>query len=425
MQLKRWFLLLFLTMGLRGISPAFAQETVKADQLEETADEVIQRVEELRGLKFVAPVRKGVKTREEISSYLNEQIQEEYNREALEKEGRLLTKLGLIPSTIDYREYILKLLAEQVGGYYDQEKKILYIASWLPIEQQRSVLVHELTHALQDQHFDIEKIIDEDRAMQNDDRAMAHQALLEGDGVVVMLQDLLSPYKRHFSELPDLAFVMQAMMPTMQDQFSVLSDAPMYLQQILLYPYSYGASFLQKAWKDNPGWESINKIYSDLPVSTEQIIHPEKYFGVRDDPEPISALDPADRLGSDWKVVYQNVLGEFSLSLLLNLHLTEEHSRKSVSGWGGDQVMYLENGAGGDAAFVNTVWDTEEVAEKFFLAMDEWFQKRFPDTDRKNETSTSFSLVEDREFYEIVREGRSIYLVFGLPETYSRRWSGN
>ena len=106
MQLKRWFLLLFLTMGLRCIPPALAQETVKADQLEETFDEVIQRVEELRGLKFVAPVRKGVKTREEISSYLDEQIQEEYSRAELEKEGRLLAKLGLIPSTMNYREYM-------------------------------------------------------------------------------------------------------------------------------------------------------------------------------------------------------------------------------------------------------------------------------------------------------------------------------
>jgi len=424
MQLSRWFLLFFLTTGLCGLFPAFAQETVSIDQLEETADEVIQRVEKLRGLEFTAPVRKGVKTREEISSYLNEQIQEEYSREELEKEGRLLSKLGLIPSTIDYREFILKLLAEQVGGFYDQENKIFYIASWLPVEQQKPTMVHELTHALQDQHFNIEKILDEDRAMQNDDRVMAHQALLEGDGMAVMLQDTLDPMGRHFSELPDLAFVMQAMMSTMQDQFSVLNDAPVYLQQILLFPYGYGASFLQKAWKDNPGWESINKIYSDLPVSTEQIIHPEKYFGVRDDPEPVSALDPAARLGSGWKVVYQNVLGEFSLALLLNLHLTEEHSRKSVSGWGGDEVMYLENGAGGDAAFVNTIWDTEEVAEKFFLAMQEWFRKRFPDADRKNETPSSFSLVQDGEFYEIRREERSIYLIFGLPETDSRKWQG-
>ena len=243
--------------------------------------------------------------------------------------------------------------------------------------------------------------------------------------MVVMVQDLLSPYKRHFSELPDLAFVMQAMMPAMQDQFSVLSDAPMYIQQILLFPYSYGASFLQKAWKNHPGWESINKIYSDLPASTEQIIHPEKYFDVRDDPKPVSALNPTARLGSDWKIVYRNVLGEFSLGLLLNLHLTDEHSRKSVSGWGGDEVMYLENGSGQDAAFVNTIWDTEEVAEKFFQAMDEWFRKRFPDADRKNETSMSFSLVQDGEFYEIHREGRNLYLLFGLPSEYRLKWQGN
>ncbi|MEJ2247363.1 MAG: hypothetical protein P8Y80_15000, partial [Acidobacteriota bacterium] len=231
MQLSRWFLSLFLTAGLCGVFPAFTQETVEVDQLEEAADEVIQRVEKLRGLEFTAPVRKGVKTREEISSYLREQIQEEYSREELEREGRLLSKLGLIPSTLDYVEFVLELLAEQVGGFYDQEKKIFYIASWLPVEEQKPVMVHELTHALQDQYFDIEKILDEDHAIENDDRVMAHQALLEGDGMVVMVQYTLDPMGRHFSELPDLAFVMQAMMSTMQDQFSVLSDAPVYIQQ--------------------------------------------------------------------------------------------------------------------------------------------------------------------------------------------------
>jgi len=425
MHLSRWFLLFFLTAGLFGIFSAFAQETAQVDLLEETADEIVQTVVKLRGLELKVPVQKGVKSREEISTYLNERIQEEYSREELEKEGRMLGKLGLIPSTIDYREFILKLLTEQVGGYYDPDKKIFFIASWLSVEEQRPVMVHELAHALQDQNFNIQKILDDDRAKQNSDRILAHQALLEGDGMVVMLQDVLETIQRHFSELPDLAFVMREQMTAMQAQFDIFSDAPVYIQQSLLFPYGYGASFIQNVWKNNPGWQTINNIYSDLPVSTEQILHPEKYFGVRDNPEPVKPLNPAVRLGSDWKIVYQNVLGEFSLGLLLNLHLTDEHSRKSVSGWGGDQVVYLENGAGRDAAFVNSIWDTVEDAEKFFLAMDEWFRKRFPDADRKNETPVSFSLVQDGEFYEIRREERDIRCILGLPEADSRRWQGN
>ena len=114
----------------------------------------------------------------------------------------------------------------------------------------------------------------------------------------------------------------------------------------MFFPYSYGAAFLQKIWAQNPSWESVNKMYSDLPSSTEQIIHPEKYFVTRDEPKPVSAEALAARLGSDWKVAYKNVLGEFSLNLLLSLHLSEERSRRSAAGWGGDQVLLLENSAG-------------------------------------------------------------------------------
>jgi hypothetical protein len=424
MQLSRWFLLLFSAAGMCGNFPVSARGADSAG-LEETADEIIRTVVRLRGLDLKAPVQKGIKNRSEIASFINERIHEEYDRDELEKEGKMLRKLGFIPADIDYREYILKLLTEQVGGYYDQEKKIFYIASWLTAEEQKPVMVHELTHALQDQHFDIEKILRDDRANGNNDRASAHQALLEGDGMVVMLQSELDPIKRHFSDLPDLAFVMQLQMDTMQAQYAVFRNAPAFIQQNLLFPYGYGASFLQKVWKKSPGWQPVNVIYADLPASTEQIMHPEKYFGVRDNPEPVKPLDPLAGLGSDWKIAYQNVLGEFSLGLLLNLHLTEEHSRKSVSGWGGDQVIYMENSSGRDGAVVNTIWDTEEDAEKFYAAMDEWFLKRFPDGKRKNETSASFSLIQNGEFFEIQREGRSIRFVLGLPEADGPKWRGN
>jgi len=425
MQLSRLFPLFFLLAGLYGNCPVFAQATDPAELLEETADEVIETVVRLRGLELKAPVPKGVKSRAEIAEYLDEQLSKEYSRDELQKEGRMLIKLGLIPDGFNYEEYFLKLLAEQVAGYYDQEKKIFFIASWLSAEAQRPIMAHELTHALQDQHFDIEKMLDDAREWQNVDQVLALQALLEGDALVVMLQYDLEPYKRHFSELPDLAFVMQTQMATMQAQYAVFRDAPAFIQQSLVFPYGYGASFIQKAWKENPDWQSINKIYSDLPVSTEQVLHPEKYFGVRDNPVPVKPIDTIARLGSDWKIVYQNVMGEFSLGLLLNLHLTEEHSQKSVSGWGGDQVIYLENGAGRDAAIVNTIWDTEEDAEKFFLAMNTWFSKRFPNVDKKSQTAMSFSLIKDGEFYEMRRDGRNLYLLIGLNEEDSRRWAGN
>jgi hypothetical protein len=129
-------------------------------------------------------------------------------------------------------------------------------------------------------------------------------------------------------------------------------------------------------------------------------------------------------LGKTWKIAYQNVLGEFSLSLLLGVHLPEERARKSATGWGGDQVLLLEDEAGKEAAFVNTVWDTVEQAERFFLAMQEWFQDRYPKAQRSDENPFSFSLVQDGEFHAMRREGANVHFIIGLPEADGQAWSG-
>ena len=113
MQLSRWVLALFLSAGLFGNLPVFSAEADSAE-LKKTADEAVKTVERLRNLEFKEPVRKGVKDRAEIASYLNERIREEYGTDELEKEGKMLRKLGFIPPGIDYRDYIQKLLTEQV-----------------------------------------------------------------------------------------------------------------------------------------------------------------------------------------------------------------------------------------------------------------------------------------------------------------------
>ena len=410
----RWILCLMLAAGLSSAMPAPVQ---KADTkaLLETVDEMVEVTARLRGLEPKAPILKGVKSRAEIAQYLNERVEEDYDQQRLQKEGKALKKLGLIPGGLDYREFILKLLTEQVGGFYDPEKKTLYIASWTPVEEQKPIMVHELTHALQDQYFDLERIMQQQRSLQNDDCVLAHQALFEGEAMVVMLQYILEPMKRHFSELPDLAFIMRTQMSAMQSQFAVFESAPVYVQETLLFPYGYGASFLQQAWKRNPSWQPINKIYSDLPASTEQIIHPDKYFVDRDEPIPVEAEAYAAELGDNWKIVYRNVLGEFSLSLLLRLHLTDERAMKSVTGWGGDQLLLLENGSGQNAVLVDTVWDSEEDSEKFFTAMDEWFRQRYPDTLRVDESPEGFLIVKNGECHIIRREGTMVRFLLGLP----------
>lgn len=413
----RLYVTLYLTLflSLCGMTPAYAQEASESELLK-AGDEMLQQAAKLRGLEPKGPIQKGVKDKAAISKYVSERIQVEYAQEEIVREGKILRKLGLIPQTMDYTAFVIKLLSEQVGGYYDPDKKTFFIASWLSLEEQKPVMIHELTHALQDQHFNVGAILDEDRKLQNDDRMLAHQAVVEGDGMVVMLQYFLSPANRHFSQLPDLSAIMQAQMLTMQMQFPVFKEAPVYLRETLLFPYGYGATFLQSAWRKNPEWQAINKIYSDLPVSTEQVMHPEKYFGDRDLPKPVRAEEYAAKLGPGWKVTARNVLGEFTLGLLMSLRLTEERSRRAASGWGGDQVLLLENEEGKDAVLVDTVWDSAGDAEKFYVAMDEWFRQRYPKIQRSGETPAGFAVIQNGEYNSMRRDGAGVRLIFGLPE---------
>lgn len=417
------FLWLFLVSVAFGANPVSAQTPDPEDLLKFT-DEVGREVTEIRDLDLTSPVRKSVKDILELADYIKAEIREIYDMDELGKEGLMLQTLGLIPGGAGYGKHLADLLSEPVESRYNNGGNILYIASWLPGREQKSVLAHEYVRALQNLHFSISEIVKSDRADWNHDRFLAHQALMEGDRTVVMLQLDLASEKRHFSDLPNLAFVMQSAMATAQGQNADPEDGSAYLKQILAFPYGYGASFLQECWKNRPDWQAVNNMYFDLPASTEQILHPEKYFGVRDNPKPVASMNPVAKLGDQWRVAYRNVLGEFSLGLLLNLHFTEEHSRKAVTGWGGDEVLHLESASGRKAVFVNTVWDTSDDAEKFLEAMDGWFLKRFPKGRRGNETSNGFSLTNDGMFYEIRRDGENLYFILGLPQADGKRWQG-
>ncbi len=398
------------------VARAWVQETAPADLLK-TAEEMVQQVSRLRGLQPKAPIQMGVKSRDEISKFLREHVKESVDEGDLQGEGKVLHKLGLIPASIDYKDFTLKLLTEQVGGYYDPDKKTFFIAGWLPLDQQKPVMVHELTHALQDQYFNLNKILKEDRKLNNDDRMLARQAIYEGDGMAVMLNFLLQPVGRSFASLPDLVFVMRSQFSTMDSQFPIFKSAPEYLKETLLFPYGYGASFLQKAWAKSPSWDAVNKIYSDLPVSTEQIMHPEKYLDTpRDDPKPVEFEDPTVRLGKGWVTSYRNVLGEFTIDLLLRLHLSEAQSKLAAAGWGGDQVLLLENPEGKQVVFMATTWDTPDDAEEFFQAMSDWLGRKYEKARKSSETPDGFNLTQDGETSSIRREALKVLVFIGLPE---------
>jgi hypothetical protein len=237
-----------------------------------------------------------------------------------------------------------------------------------------------------------------------------------------MLDYLLQPMGKSFQQLPDLVFVMRSQFTLMDSQFAVFRDAPMFLKETLLFPYGYGAAFLQKARADNRPWSAVDAIYADLPESTEQIIHPEKYLGVRDRPSEVKPWDIPGRLGERWRSGYENCFGEFSLFLVLKAYLSEERSKRAAAGWDGDRVTLVED-TGGRGSFVHleSVWDTEEEAEEFHLALEDWLPRRFPEAVKNGTSEQGATYAKDDQISFAQRRGAKVRLVLGIPrEVVSR-----
>ena len=415
----RYIWKLFLVLCLIISAPAGAQQ-VDENRLLKALDELVTTTARVRGLEPKSPIQKGIKNREEITGFMTRKINEDSRPERTLLEEKMLKKMGLLPEKTDYQQAMVNLLTEQVQGFYDPEERMLFIASWLPMSDQESVMMHEITHALQDQHFDLQARFRANRNSDNDDYLLAQQALFEGDATVTALQFTIDPFKRHFSELPNLAFIMETQMETELSNSPVLSATPKFMRETLIFPYGYGASFLQEIWKNNPSWEAVNKIYSDPPASTEQIMHPEKYYGTRDNPKPVDAAAKAARLGAEWRASYKSVLGEFMLGQLLELHFNKDRAKRAAAGWGGDEVLLLENGSGQNAVWIETEWDTADDAEKFFDAMDEWFRLHYPKASRSAATE-GFSLIQNGEFNSVSRAGTGVRVIMGLPEAVGKK----
>jgi hypothetical protein len=392
------------------------QAQPSAEELLDSADEILETVSRLRHLEVRRTVERGVKSRKEIEAFLIERIQKEYPLDEIKREERLLKKLGLIPPEMRLYEFMLELLTEQVAGYYDPYAEEFFIADWIPLEIQKPVMAHELTHALQDQHFDLERFLD--RVEGNDDRMLAKNSLIEGDALLVMLDYALHPLGRSALDLPDIVAMNRAQLSFLDAQFRVFAGAPQYLRETLIFPYTYGARFLQSFVRRH-SWEKVSDLYEDLPTSSEQILHPEKYITDRDEPTEMDTKPLRSQLEDPWKLVTENVLGEFTLYLLLVETLGEEAAAGASEGWDGDAVALLVDEESNECLLLTSIWDSESDAQEFFDGYSSLVRKKFSHLSAKssrrssgNQTANEIRTWEDRETRIVLTwAGRQVDLI--------------
>ena len=378
---------------------------------------VLKETSEMRELSILRPVRSATQSRSEIERMIIKNMDEDTTPAELHATEITVKKLGLAPAGFQYRQFLIQLLAEQVAGYYDPKSKQFYLADWIDLDAQKPVMAHELTHALQDQHFNLRRF--EHWPKGDGDAGMATRALVEGDATLAM-----TLYIAH-NPLGALAFLksMKAGMAATEQ----LDRAPRALRESLLFPYVEGGDWARDLYKRG-GWASVSRAFSDLPKSTEQIMHSEKYFAhespVKVDLPDIARLlnsgaseirsqksevnrrsqdpspkSPAPRL---WKRVDYDVNGEWGYYMILDEFLkSPDESKRAAAGWGGDRYEVYEGPNAGDVFIAQlSVWDTERDAREFFDAYVKRTALRYPEAVRLDsptpESQTSNSRLETR-----------------------------
>ena len=377
----------------RSAAPAAAPAvTGQADSqsLLSTADAVFKDMSEITGLPVKAPLKKQVVTRAEVKQYLTENLKEDYTARELREQEAMLKAFGLVSGEFDLGKFLVTFYTEQAAGVYDPRRRTMLLADWVPPDIQKMALAHELTHALQDQSYDLEKF--EHAVRGDDDATSARQAVIEGYATAAMMEKLVRPAS--LASLPSLAPLLNMTIQKPMADFPAFSSAPFFFRYSALFPYSQGIAFMQTGLTHG-GWKRLNQLYARPPTTTKEIFEPELYFGPMSvnvvgaaavsvpSPHPALghiALPHPEAMGGvpGLSLLYENALGELGYYCVLGQLISEEEAKKVAPGWMADRYLVYENASTHQLTLVaRTRWASAETALAFFRDYHTILAKKF------------------------------------------------
>ncbi len=337
-----------------AVVPLGTPTAMAGDPRDRELDAIEYRVNIIRDLSSKRSVEREFFGRAELRDLLLELFEED--REEILKDQKLYATIGILPRETDLFDLLLGLYGEGVLGLYRAEEEKFYIVQDgedLDFEQQRTY-VHEFVHALQQQHFDFQTAFD--AVEDNSDASTAISALVEGDA---RLAETVYTFE-HMTEAERQASQGTAS----QELIDSFQSAPAVIQRRFLFPYVEGVQFTLSLYQAF-GFAALDDAFANLPASTEQILHPEKYV-TPDLPVTVEVPDFTAALGEGWTLVREDTFGEFMLQAYLGAAVPPITAQDAAAGWGGDSISTLEGPGGETAVVIAIVWDTEPDAEEFY-----------------------------------------------------------
>ncbi len=349
----------------------------EAKQLLGAVDEVLKFDSKDTGLAIKKDVKRQLIDRDKVQAYIEKQLREDEDAQRLKNGEMVLKKFGLVPRDFDVDTFLVQLMREQVAGYYDPQTKFVNLLDWLPPETQIPVLAHELTHALQDQNFGMEKWVkgphhkkkmSPAETIADDESSVARHAVLEGQAMAVMIDYMLAPLGKSLMDSPQIADAMEAGMAQGGDS-PVFNKAPLYLQRVLIFPYTYGLDFERALLKDSKD-KAYAGVFQRPPQNTREVMEPDAYVK-NENLAPLNPPELAKVLGKDWEMYDVGSIGEFDVAMIAEQFANAALSKAIYPAWrGGYYYAVRKKGAEvkgpGDLALVFVTKWAEPAAQSTF-----------------------------------------------------------
>jgi hypothetical protein len=300
---------------------------------EETVAHALSYVSSLRELPALGPVKGRVISRDQMIARVEHELDTEIPPAVVSASGEILFALGTVPASFDYRRGLLDVMRAELLGFYEPHEKTMFLGGDLHGNELDATLWHELVHALQDQHYGLEKLLDfSDDA--GDWQGAVH-ALAEGDATSAMLDAMFAPKGKRAPDLPDSVMDLQGALST-----GAVQQVPAIIKRSVVAPYVDGLSFVN-AVRRGGGWPAVDAVWQRLPTSTEQILHLEKYQA-NEPPELLSRFAPS--AGGPAQQTYSDIYGEETLRILFEEWMPARAAHDAASGWAGDRVTVFSDG---------------------------------------------------------------------------------
>ena len=344
-------------------SVALSQNLPNLTALSET---IKPQVSSIRSLNFVQPFTIRYRTNAEITAFINSEFDQSVPQIIRQNYDLFIRAIGLHHGGIPFDfESMKRTLQEQVGAYYDPAtSSVNFPIGSIPTQELRVIIAHELTHVLQDQHFGLDRLLD---SATNSDQLLAHQALGEGDATLVQFLWFFDRAGRVMSDA-QLQLFINNIINTAANETDEIPDF-LFEQQIGIY--FRGMAFVF-ALKKRGGWATVNRAYTNLPMSMEHILHPDKYFAGESLEEIALPELTNEPFAGNWELLDRDTLGELGLRIIFNTFDVNTPSHSAAAGWHGDQYAVLKHRQDNTPALVLfTTWDTERDATEFKTAYED------------------------------------------------------